>query len=67
MAPAISTYLLFGAREGVAYPVEGSFFLRIEDHYEGLLPIEDGTVQLARVEAALEQVEEDLLRRFHTK
>ena len=57
--------LLFGAREGVAYPVEGSFFLRIEDHYEGLLPIRDGQVQLAQVEAALAQVEDDLLRRFN--
>ncbi|MCE2488362.1 MAG: enolase [Anaerolineae bacterium] len=56
--------LLFGAREGVAYPVEGSFFLRIEDHYAGLLPIEDGAVQLGQVEAALTLVEEDLLRRF---
>ncbi len=56
--------LLFGAREGVAYPVEGSFFLRIEDHYEGLLPIRDGAVQLAQVETVLRQVEDDLLRRF---
>ncbi len=56
--------LLFGAREGVAYPVEGSFYLRIEDHYEGLLPIEAGHVQLAQVEAALTQVEDDLLGRL---
>lgn len=56
--------LLYGARENVAYPVEGSFFLRIEDHYEGLLPVRDGIVQLAQVEAALTQVEEDLLRQF---
>ena len=56
--------LLFGARENVAYPVEGSFFLRIEDHYEGLLPVADGTVQLTQVERALTQVEADLLQRF---
>ena len=56
--------LLYGARENVAYPVEGSFFLRIEDHYEGLLPVVDGAVQLAQVEAALSQVEDDLLRQF---
>lgn len=56
--------LLFGAREAVAYPVEGSFYLRIEDHYAGLLNIEDGVVQLAQVEQALAQVETDLLQRF---
>ena len=56
--------LLYGARENVAYPVEGSFYLRVEDHYAGLLPIVDGDVQLAQVEAALAQVEDDLLRRF---
>ncbi len=56
--------LFFGARENVACPVEGSFFLRIEDHYEGLLPVADGTVQLTQVERALTQVEADLLQRF---
>lgn len=56
--------LLFGARTQVSGPVEGSFYLRIEEHFEGLLPVEDGTVQLAQVEAALAQVEAELLRRF---
>lgn len=56
--------LLFGAREGVAYPVEGSFFLRVEEHYAGLLRIEDGNVSLAQLESALPQVEDDLLRQL---
>ena len=56
--------LLFGAREAVAYPIEGSFFLRIEDHYAGLLPLKHGVAQLADVEAALAQIGADLLRRF---
>ena len=56
--------LLYGAREGVAYPVEGSFYLRIEGEFEGLLEIEEGVVGLAQVERALGEVEAELLRRF---
>jgi len=55
--------LLFAGQERIDYPTEGTFFLKVRDHFAGLLPIENGAVDLRQVAKALAQVEAELLRR----
>ena len=55
--------LLFAGQDGIDYPTEGTFFLKVRDHFEGLLKIDNGFVDLQRATSALVQVEAELLRR----
>lgn len=54
--------LLFAGQEGIDYPTEGTFFLKVKDNYEGLVQIVDGAINLQQAEQALAQIEADLLR-----
>lgn len=55
--------LLFAGQDGIEYPTEGTFFLKVQHHFDGLLAIENGYVDLQRAVNALAQVEADLLGR----
>ena len=55
--------LLFAGQEGITYPTEGTFFLKVQNHFEGVLPIDDGYVDLRQAAKVLAQVEADLLER----
>lgn len=53
--------LLFAAQDGIDYPTEGTFYLKVQDGYRDLLQIHQGWVDVVQVGAALRTLETDLL------
>ncbi len=53
--------LLFSGQNGIEYPTEGTFYLKVDDGYTNALPVVDGFVDLAQASAALRTLEADLL------
>jgi L-alanine-DL-glutamate epimerase-like enolase superfamily enzyme len=53
--------LLFAAQDGVEYPTEATFFLKVLDESSGRLAIRDGWIDTAQALAALQSLEANLL------
>lgn len=53
--------LLFAAQDGIDYPTEATFFLKVRDEAGGGLTIQDGCIDIAQAAAALTALESELL------
>jgi L-alanine-DL-glutamate epimerase-like enolase superfamily enzyme len=53
--------LLFAAQDGVEYPTEATFFLKVTDEAGSGLSIQDGCIDIAQAAAALTALESELL------
>jgi L-alanine-DL-glutamate epimerase-like enolase superfamily enzyme len=53
--------LLFSAQDGVDYPTEATFFLKVRDEASDRLAIHDGWIDIAEASAALTALENELL------